>query len=662
MERPGLKLELINNMSRLQKNLVQVGADTALMMFSYVLAIALRLERLGPLSSGEAWLPLLCALPLMLLCFYLSGAYRNVIRYVTGRLLITLGMCSLAAAVVLYFVNIALGAPVPRSVPGIFLIVLMGSTSGARFLARTLVRFDHRKNRKRVLIYGAGEAGQQILNALAHGNEYAPVGLVDDAKDLQNMRVRGFRVNPPSHLKRMIDETGARQLLLAMPSVSRSRLAEIIEGVEHLGVKVKTVPGMSAIVDGNAKISDFRTVTPEDLLGRDPVPPFEALMAKNVSGKVVFVSGAGGSIGSELCRQIVALEPRALIAFEQSEFSLYALEIEIAEKLDVLQNDVEFIPILGSVQNAKRVRETLHAYSVETIYHAAAYKHVPLLEENIVEGIRNNVFGTKCVAEEARRAGVKNFLLVSTDKAVRPTNVMGATKRIGELICQALAQETQTTVYSMVRFGNVLGSSGSVIPRFRSQIENGLPLTVTHQDINRFFMSIPEAAQLVIQAGAMAVGGDVFVLDMGKPVKIIDMAQSMVRLHGLQPYVVGSPEEISFDKGDVPIVITGLRKGEKLYEELLIGNDPQESDHPRIMRASEICLSQPQISSLLSQLDSACERGDVELIRELLLKAPLGYAPTADNISDRIWSMRTENARHRPVAGQANATQYQWKV
>ncbi len=387
---------------------------------------------------------------------------------------------------------------------------------------------------------------------------------------------------------------------------------------------------ISDIIDGTAKVSDLRQVTPDDLLGRDPVAPDDALLRKNIAGKSVLVTGAGGSIGSELCRQILAQSPDRLLLYEFSEFALYKIEAELSALAarDGLSGII--IPILGSTQHARRIESAIQDYGVKTIFHTAAYKHVPLVEENVVEGIRNNVFGTLSLAQIAHDNQVENFILISTDKAVRPTNIMGATKRIAELICAALSDHGSNTIFSMVRFGNVLGSSGSVIPRFQEQIEAGGPITVTDPNINRYFMTIPEASQLVIQAGAMAQGGDVFVLDMGQPVKIADLAETMVRLYGLTPYFVDNPADVFPDRGDIPICFTGLRKGEKLYEELLIGDNVEQTKHPRIMKASDAAIPYDDLMAILDRLSEACVAFDLPAIRAIFYELPLAYAPTND--------------------------------
>ncbi|MBQ1203151.1 MAG: polysaccharide biosynthesis protein, partial [Loktanella sp.] len=497
-----------------------------------------------------------------------------------------------------------------------------------RFVVKNLFRAPYGNSRKPVIIYGAGESGRQLVNALNHGREYRPVALVDDDPKLQNMTMGSLRVLSPVCLSDLISTTGAQVILLAMPSIGRSRRRDIVTELEDLHVEIKTIPGIADIISGDAEISELRSISPEDLLGRDPVDPDPLLMARNITDRVVMVSGAGGSIGSELCRQILILRPHTLILYEFSEFALYTIEAELSETATQLGIQTKITAVLGSVQNRQRLDVTLRTTKVHTIYHAAAYKHVPLVEDNVVEGVRNNVFGTLAIAAAAHKHGVKNFILISTDKAVRPTNIMGATKRIAELICQAYALENASTTFSMVRFGNVLGSSGSVIPKFRAQIASGGPITVTHTEINRYFMTIPEAAQLVIQAGALGRGGDVFVLDMGEPVRILDLAMTMVKLHGLTPYFVDQTDPELPVAGDIPICVTGLRKGEKLYEELLIGNNPSKTVHPRIMTASEISLPMSTLMPALDRLQIACDSSDIRGIVAIIHQLPVAYKVT----------------------------------
>jgi len=631
--------DVFRSLSRPQKVSLQLATDFFLVLACFVSAMSLRLETFDFLGDPLVWWQMAVVVPITLVAFSSVGLYRAIIRYITGKALGAIAIGVLISTLVMSMSSAVFDAPVPRSVPGIYGVLMFLAVGGVRFVVRSLYRRPVNRHKKPVIIYGAGEAGRQLVNALFHVREYLPVALIDDDPALHDMTIGGLRVHGPDDIGSIIDKTGARDLLLALPSTSRQRRRDIITSLEGYKLEVQTIPGMSDIVSGKAKLSEFRTITPEDLLGRDPVAPRDDLLRKNITGKVVLVSGAGGSIGSELCRQILELDPRAMVLFEMSEFGLYSIEAELRETMDRLGKVMPLYPILGSVQHPKRITNVLRAFEVQTVYHAAAYKHVPLVEENVVEGIRNNVFGTFTIATAAQETGVDSFILISTDKAVRPTNIMGASKRMAELICQAKAKDSNTTSFSMVRFGNVLGSSGSVIPRFKSQIDKGGPVTVTHRDINRFFMTIPEAAQLVIQAGAMARGGDVFVLDMGEPVRILDLAMSMIRLHGLIPYIVDHPDDTDITRGDIPICITGLRKGEKLYEELLIGEDPAGTQHPRIMTANEVSLDTPSMMAVLDRLMKACEAFDVQLIREIFLEAPLAYAPTGPETSDLMWRL-----------------------
>lgn len=636
-------IKFLSKLNRKTKVYVQLLLDSSLILLSFLAAMLLRLETLQFVANPRVWIALLFAVIATLIAFRFLGLYRALVRYVTGTILLIVGKGALLGAIALYVAGIAVDANLPRSVPVIFAVLAFLSIGGLRFFARTFFRKPTYVNKQSVIIYGAGDAGRQLLNSLVHGREYTPVALVDDNPNLQNLAVEGLTVFAPSHLPRLVMETGAQVILLAIPSMSRMRRREIIARLEDLHVEVKTIPGMADIISGKAKISELRTVSAEDLLGRDPVTPDADLLAKDIAGRVVMVSGAGGSIGSELCRQILTQRPATLILYEMSEFALYAIADEMSAAIDQSDSTTKIVPVLGSVQHTRRIEATLKVFKVQTVYHAAAYKHVPLVEENVVEGIRNNVFGTLAITEAAKKCGVENFILISTDKAVRPTNVMGASKRIAELICQASAQERAATAFSMVRFGNVLGSSGSVIPRFRAQIESGGPITVTHENIHRYFMTIPEASQLVIQAGAMAKGGDVFVLDMGEPVKILDLAIRMVKLHGLTSYMIEDLDQILPQEGDIPICITGLRKGEKLYEELLIGSDPSPTAHPRIMTASEVSLPIADLRAALDRLLAACEDFNLPLITSILHELPLDYSPLSSSISDLLWDAQQDD-------------------
>ncbi|CRK76339.1 MULTISPECIES: polysaccharide biosynthesis protein [Roseobacteraceae] len=646
-------IEHFSILSRRNKIALQIVLDSMLLAISFLGAMLLRLESLDFAGQPGIWGALLSSIMATLLAFWGLGLYRVVVRFITGRVLIIIGKGAVVAAISLFAAGLVFDASIPRSVPIIFAVFAFLSVGGLRFAARTYFRNPNHLNKRPVIIYGAGEAGLQLLNALFHGQEFAPVALVDDDPSLQNLGIGGLRVYSPDRIPRLVHETGARVILLAIPSLGRVRRREIVSALEDLQLEIKTIPGMSDIISGKAKISELRTVSAEDLLGRDPVAPDTELLGRNITGRVVMVSGAGGSIGSELCRQILTQNPSVLVLYDVSEFALYAIEAELSATAVRLLHQTKVVPILGSVQHSRRLEAAIKGFKVQTIYHAAAYKHVPLVEENVVEGIRNNVFGTLAITLAAQKLGVENFILISTDKAVRPTNVMGATKRIAELICQAHAQEASSTVFSMVRFGNVLGSSGSVIPRFRAQIEAGGPVTVTHKDINRYFMTIPEAAQLVIQAGALGQGGDVFVLDMGDPVKIMDLAFSMVKLHGLIPYMVDHPDQVLPEKGDIPVCVTGLRKGEKLFEELLIGNNPAPTKHPRIMTASEVSLPRDALMAVLDRLLQACEAFDLPAIVIILHELPLEYAPSSTEISDLLWRADHDTDEQQSMAIEA---------
>lgn len=627
----------VSKLSRQTKVALQVFADAVLIVVSFLAAMTFRYENLEYISKPGIWITLATIIPVALATFSIFGLYRSLVRYVTGRILLVIGKGCLVSTITLVVIGFIWKTGVPRSVPFIHAVLMFLAIGGLRFVIRQFFRQPNGVAKKPVIIYGAGEAALQLLNSLYHGRDYEPVAFVDDDRGLQKLTIAGLNVFSPAEIPRLVDETSAAMVLLAIPSLGQARRREIVNSLKNLKIEIKTIPAMSDIISGKARISELRTVTAEDLLGRDPVAPDTNLLQLNISGKVVMVSGAGGSIGSELCRQILSLEPDALVLYEVSEFALYAIDSELSELARQESLRTKIVPILGSVQHAQRLELTIRTFQVQTIFHAAAYKHVPLVEENVIEGVRNNVFGTQVIASAARTLGVENCILISTDKAVRPTNIMGATKRIAELICQAHALESRSTIFSMVRFGNVLGSSGSVIPRFRAQIDRGGPVTVTHTEINRYFMTIPEASQLVIQAGAMSKGGSVFVLDMGKPVKILNLALDMIKLHGLVPYMVDHPDEVFPEKGDIPVCVTGLRKGEKLYEELLIGNNPAPTQHPRIMMASEASMTLAELMPSLDRLYKACEDYNVPAILEIIRELPVQYTPNNEDVSDILW-------------------------
>ncbi|EHK9017321.1 polysaccharide biosynthesis protein [Vibrio vulnificus] len=631
------KLAYIWSLPRVHKRLISLAIDTLLITFSFFMAIWVRHGEVAVSVSSETLLTLAGTVIVTLVTFTKLGLYRAVLRYLTFHALTVVVLGALISALSIttfaYFFN----AEVPRTVPVIYMTFLALLCGGARMMVRSLIVQASRKGCERVLIYGAGSTGRQLAIALRNAETYQVKGFIDNDPSLENTIIQGLTVHSSQQISRLVEKQEIEKILLAMPRATRSERKAIIDGLLHLPVEVLTVPDFKDIVNGNATVDELKDVAIEDLLGRDPVEPNPELMKANIRGKVVMVTGAGGSIGSELCRQIVRQKPKTLILFELSEYGLYEIDKELSGMVEAMQLEVEIIPLLGSVQRINRLSATMRAFGVQTVYHAAAYKHVPLVEYNVVEGVRNNVFGTYYSAKAAIEAGVESFVLISTDKAVRPTNVMGTSKRMAELALQALAAKENDKVngtrFCMVRFGNVLGSSGSVIPLFKRQIEEGQAITVTHPDIIRYFMTIPEAAQLVIQAGAMGKGGDVFVLDMGEPVKIVDLAKNLIQLSGLEVKSSDNPN------GDIEIKFTGLRPGEKLYEELLIGDNVEGTDHERIMTANEQFLPLEEFNQILDNLDRACHEFDHETIRQILLETPTGFNPT-DGIGDLVWNAK----------------------
>ena len=630
---------------RAVKRLVVAGLDVLLALAATWLAFTLRLDELHQPTGAQWWVYVLCPV-LALPVFIKFGLYRAIFRY-TGRAALVAttqavavyGLLLLAALMWLQWLNVS-DVDLPRSLgvlqPLIFLLLVGFSRATARFWLAGLGH-EHRKAEGRLLIFGAGTAGVQTASAIEDSGQYVLLGFVDDDPGKIGRDINGVPVFSPAQVSGLVLYQGVTDILLALPSASRERRNAIIDSLSELPVHVRSLPGLADLASGRVTVRDFRELDVEDLLGRDPVSPNAELLARDLAGKVVLVTGAGGSIGSELCRQIALQQPRQLLLLDHNEFGLYSIHQELLALCSVQGLRIELVPLLGSVANYPRMAAVCQRYRPVTVYHAAAYKHVPLVESNASEGIANNVFGTFNMARAAMEQGASRFVLVSTDKAVRPTNVMGASKRMAELVLQALAAEAapafcgsaeapqrgvvNQTCFTMVRFGNVLDSSGSVVPLFRRQIAEGGPLTVTHAEVTRYFMTIPEAAQLVLQAGAMASGGDVFVLDMGAPVKILDLARRMVELSGLTVRDAESPD------GDIDIEVTGLRPGEKLYEELLIGNNPQATAHPRIMKAHESLAPWQQLSAELRALSTAVQQDDLAAINGLLARHVQGYSP-----------------------------------
>ncbi|TMP36654.1 polysaccharide biosynthesis protein [Pseudoalteromonas rubra] len=625
------------NVSRSKKRLITLCIDSIFVFSAFWLALVVRLDSLVPFFEVGNWLLLSLVLPISIFAFINLGLYRAVLRYVgahaVGAILIGAMISTVALVMASFFTHVT----IPRTMPVIYAWLLVLSVGGSRIMVRAMVGRLATVNKTPVVIYGAGSAGRQLAPAIGAGDEYYVSAFIDDDKTKQDSILQGIPVIAFDGLYALIERKRVKKVLLAMPSESRARRKEILAQLESLPVEVMTIPGMADVVEGRATLDEIKDVEIEDLLGRDPVAPKQALLNATILGKSVMVTGAGGSIGSELCRQIIKQSPSKLVLFELTEFALYSIEKELSEIIKTKGLNIELIPIMGSVQHINRLETCMIAFGVQTVYHAAAYKHVPLVEHNVVEGVRNNVFGTYYSAKAAINAKVETFVLVSTDKAVRPTNVMGTTKRMAELCLQGLAQNKErgqhNTRFCMVRFGNVLGSSGSVVPLFRRQIKEGGPITLTHPEITRFFMTIPEAAQLVIQAGALGRGGDVFVLDMGESVKIKDLATKMVHLSGLEVKSEANPH------GDIEIKCTGLRPGEKLYEELLIGDNVEQTSHERIMTAKEVMLPLRELEEILKTLDKACHDFDHQVIRQLLLEAPTGFDPT-DGICDLVWNAR----------------------
>ncbi|MDQ7745530.1 polysaccharide biosynthesis protein [Hydrogenophaga pseudoflava] len=615
-------------MPRPAKRVVVLSVDAALCVLTVWLSYYLRLGEWVKLSGDSYWQPmwavgvsLLLALPI----FVVNGFYRAIFRYTGLSALQTILKATAVYGLLFATVFTAYGVDgVPRTVGLIQPMLLLLTVGASRMLARFWLGGLYRHQLRmvalpRVLIYGAGNAGRQLAAAMANSHEMRVVGFLDDDDRLHGHVLNGLSIYSPADLPALVTSLQVSTVLLAIPSVSRHRRNEMIAQMLRAHVQVRTLPAVSELAQGMVSTSDLRELDIDDLLGREPVAPNHILLGRNITNKVVLVTGAGGSIGSELCRQILSVNPSTLVLIEQSEFALYEIQQELQEKIE--DNATLLVPVLASVRDAQRLNEIFADWKPDTVYHAAAYKHVPLVEHNPIEGIRNNTLGTLTAARAAAEHGVSDFVLISTDKAVRPTNIMGASKRLAEMALQALAATAPKTRFSMVRFGNVLGSSGSVVPKFRRQIRDGGPITLTHPDITRYFMTIPEAAQLVIQAGAMAKGGDVFVLDMGDPVKIMDLATRMIELSGLCVRDENNPE------GDIEIEITGLRPGEKLFEELLIGNNPRPTSHPRIMKAHEEFLAWPVLLEKLQRLESLLEQRDVEGTKDILTELVSGYAP-----------------------------------
>lgn len=622
------------------KRLLTISYDLTAIFTAFYVAMCLRLGTMVPSIGEKELLMLMMTGAMSLILFIRFGMYRAILRYLSAQAIITVAICVCFSGLILAVSSFFTYSSIPRSVPIIFTLLLLILIGMPRMLVRSVVMMLNQidaEGKIPVIIYGAGHTGHQLLGALG-ASVYSIKAFIDDNVRLHNTTVGGVKVYSPADLQFLISQYSPKKFLLALGNANNASKAKVLKILEPCAIEVQTIPATADILSGKTRIENIKDVEIEDLLGRDPVKSNPQLLDACIRDKSVIVTGAGGSIGSELCRQIIKHSPKTLVLFDQSEYGLYAIEKELQAELSSFPNQIELVALLGSVQNEQRLVMAMHAYDVQTVYHAAAYKHVPLVEHNIVEGVNNNVMGTWHCAEAAIKSGVESFVLISTDKAVRPTNIMGATKRVAELVLQGLAQRQTKTRFTMVRFGNVLGSSGSVVPLFRQQIKNDGPVTVTHPDIIRYFMTIPEAAELVIQAGSMGKGGDVFVLDMGDPVKIVDLARRMIHLSGLEVRDKAHPH------GDIEIQYTGLRPGEKLFEELLIGDNVSGTEHERIMRAEEQGLSWIDTESLIISLDKACGMYQCDLVKELLLAAPAGYSST-EKLNDSLWSKTIRNSK-----------------
>jgi FlaA1/EpsC-like NDP-sugar epimerase len=635
--------DAVLGLPRQAKRFIMVTADVVAIPAALWAALALKFDTLDP-EIQRTFAYFVVALGSALLVFSAFGLYRAVIRFMGPKAMLTViaGVTFSVLALAIFDRFIA-SHQIPLSAFGIYWALALPYVAGSRLLARYLFQraAGPRKRAARVAIYGAGDAGARLCSVLLGGPDFRPIAFVDDKKALQGSFIHGIRVSDAETLPELVRQHRIDRILLAMPTASRRRRREILTQLEPLGVHVQSMPNLSDLISGTAQINELHDVDVGDLLGRDAVPPKPKLSGRCIRGKSVLVTGAGGSIGSELCRQIIRLSPARLVLFEISELALYQIERELEELVDREKLTVEIVPLLGNAHHRQRMREVLGAFGVQTVYHAAAYKHVPIVEFNVIEGIHNNVICTWYTAEAALESGVETFVLVSTDKAVNPANVMGATKRLAELVLQALQERGAHTRFCMVRFGNVLASSGSVVPLFQEQIRRGGPVTVTHPEVIRYFMTIPEAAQLVLQAGSMAKGGDVFVLDMGRPVRIDDLARRLVNLMGLTVRDPAHPD------GDIEIEYTGLRTAEKLFEELVIGSNVTGTDHPMIMRAMEHHLPWSRMQPILNELLQALTNSDCHRALALLTESVAEYQSSGD-IRDYVWARRAV-LPHAPI-------------
>ncbi len=608
----------LGNLNRRSKQLIQIISDTTIIILSYYLSFLIRLMEFNDFYDSINFVSNIIYLNILVLMviftisgLYISGVYRLVLRFLSNQIIIQIVIISLLSTIFFYVCSIFTNEIIPRSVPILYGLLIILFFISSRLFAKSILILNN-SNKIKILIYGAGEGGRQLLNFLSKESIYEPIAFIDDNTSLENFVINGLKILQPISINDLIIKENVGMILLAMPSMSRKRRREVLIFLEKFKIKVRTIPNLNDIVSGKSKISELKNIPFEELLGRETIPPIKELLIKNIYKKNVMVTGAGGSIGSEMCIQIMEQKPASLILLDNSEFALYKIYSKIYNKYSS-NNDSKVIPMLGNVQDEYLVNDILNKYSVNTIYHTAAYKHVPLVEINSIEAVKNNIIGTKNILDCAINNKVSSFTLISTDKAVNPVNIMGYSKRFSELVCQAISTRNKTTKVSIVRFGNVLGSSGSVIPLFSKQINDGGPITVTHQDVARYFMTIKEASELVIQASAMMNKGQVFILDMGEQIKILDVAKRMASIQGYTPYISNKDEA-----GDLEIKIIGLRKGEKLREELYYTNEVSSTNHPRIICAHENIIDLIEIEKKFREIHSALENRDEKEIKNIL--------------------------------------------
>ena len=602
------------------KRAIQIFLDTFFIFLSIYLSLLLRLGKEFDIQwFTNAIQVVYITLPITLLAFIKLGHYRSIVRYISTKAFKVIVIGVLISASSIYLSSILLSINIPRSLPIIYFGVLLFFIGGTRLVYREIYNFFNLRERKPTIIFGVDDSTRQIIRSLNVNSDYRPICFIETNKNLIGSIIDGLQVYSYQEIKKIVNKFNIKLILISSSETSNKIKDELLRYLSEDFIEIKIIPNFKDLINKNLSIREFKNISYEQLMKRSKAKPLDKLMKKNNQNKNILITGAGGSIGTELCKKILNQQPKSIILLDNSEYAIYSINQEL--KL-INHHNIKIIPIIGSIQDDKKLKLIFENFSIDTLYHAAAYKHVPLLELNIVEAIKNNVLGTDLLANYSVKFKVKNFILISTDKAVRPTNFMGASKRFSELICQSLAKTKKYPNFSIVRFGNVIGSSGSVIPLFSKQIEKGGPVTVTHPEINRFFMTVDEAAELVIQASSIGKSGDVFVLDMGKPIKIIDIAKTLIRLYGFQPYIENQTERTM---NSIEIKFTDLRLGEKLYEELLIGNNPRKTSHKKIFKANEFYLDQKKMKSILKKLSKACDNFDLKTIEKILKTTPIEF-------------------------------------